>query len=83
MVRFLREKSKTLKSFKMLALQLSNEKGSIAQVRSDHGGEFQNQAFERFCQEQGIRHQFAAPRIPQQKSLLKERIKPYKKWLEQ
>ena len=54
-VSFLREKSETLQSFKILALQLTNEKGKIAQIRSDHGGKFQNAAFERFCQEQGIR----------------------------
>lgn len=57
-VRFLREKSEMLQSFKMLVLQLSNEKGRVAQIRSDHGGEFQNDAFETFCQEQGIRRQF-------------------------
>ncbi|CAN8289203.1 unnamed protein product [Cochlearia groenlandica] len=37
-VRFLREKSETLSSFKILALHLKNEKWSIKAIRSDHGG---------------------------------------------
>lgn len=53
-VRFLREKSLKLQSFKILALKLTNEKGSIAQIQSDHGCEFKNQDFERFCQKQVI-----------------------------
>lgn len=65
-VRFLCEKSEAAKSFKILALQLKTEKGNIVQIRSDHGGEFQNEAFEKFCQNQGIRHQYSAPRTPQQ-----------------
>lgn len=44
-VRFLREKSEALESFKILALQLKTEKGSIVHIRSDHGSEFQNEAF--------------------------------------
>ncbi|KAL1193575.1 Retrovirus-related Pol polyprotein from transposon RE1 [Cardamine amara subsp. amara] len=39
-VRFLREKSETLESFRILALQLENEKWGIKSIRSDHGGEF-------------------------------------------
>lgn len=68
-IRFLREKSERLQSFKMLALQFSNEEGRIAQIRSDHEGEFQNDSFERFCQEQGIRRQFSSPRTPQQNGI--------------
>lgn len=60
-------------SFKMLVLQLSNEKGRVAQIRSDHGGEFQNDAFETFCQEQGIRRQFSAPRTPQQNGIVERK----------
>lgn len=53
-VRFLREKSETLHIFKMLALQLTNEKDSIVHIRSDYGGEFENHAYKHFCQKQGI-----------------------------
>ncbi|XP_010436642.1 PREDICTED: uncharacterized protein LOC104720436 [Camelina sativa] len=41
-VRFIREKSDTVDSFKILALQLLNERGGIKKIQSDHGGEFQN-----------------------------------------
>ena len=65
LVRFLRHKSDAIESFRILALQLKQEKGGIVQIRSDHGGEFQNKDFEKFCQSQGIQHQYAAPRTPQ------------------
>lgn len=39
-VRFLKEKSEALDSFKILALQLQTEKENIKQIRSNHGGEF-------------------------------------------
>ncbi|XP_024009962.1 uncharacterized protein LOC112085161 [Eutrema salsugineum] len=63
-VRFLSEKSEATNSFKILALQLKTEKGNIVQIRNDHGGEFQNELFEQFCNSQGIRHQYSAPRTP-------------------
>lgn len=72
-VRFLREKSEAVESFKILALQLQTEKGSIKQIRSDHEGEFQNDAFEKFCQTQGIRHQYSAPRTPQQNGIVERK----------
>ncbi|CAA7028213.1 unnamed protein product [Microthlaspi erraticum] len=59
-VRFIRDKSDTMASFKIWALQVINEKGSIKRIRSDHGGEFQNEAMKNFCNEQGIAHQFSA-----------------------
>ena len=38
----------------------------IISIRSDHGGEFENNEFEIFCDEYGIEHNFSAPRTPQQ-----------------
>lgn len=50
-VHFLREKLEAVESFKILALEVQNEKRkTIAQIRSNYGGEFQNAKFERFCQ---------------------------------
>ncbi|KAG7559036.1 Integrase catalytic core [Arabidopsis thaliana x Arabidopsis arenosa] len=72
-VRFLREKSEAVESFKILALQLQTEKGNLAQIRSDHGGEFQNEEFETFCNIQGIRHQYSAPRTPQQNGVVERK----------
>jgi len=36
----------------------------ILKVRSDHGGEFENEPFEAFCEKHGIIHQFFSPRTP-------------------
>ncbi|XP_024006852.1 uncharacterized protein LOC112083381 [Eutrema salsugineum] len=73
LVSFLREKSEAASCFKILALQLKNEKGGIVQIRSDHGGEFQSEVFEQFCHSQGIRHQFSAPRTPQQNGVVERK----------
>ncbi|XP_010476022.1 PREDICTED: uncharacterized protein LOC104755356 [Camelina sativa] len=69
-VRFIREKSDTVDSFKILALQLLNERGGIKQIRSDYGGEFQNEAMKDFCDQHGIAHQYSAPRTPQQNEVV-------------
>jgi len=48
---FLVAKKETFYAFKKLAMVLENEKGSkIVSLRSDHGGEFQNEKFEHFCE---------------------------------
>ncbi|CAA7051988.1 unnamed protein product [Microthlaspi erraticum] len=51
-------------SFKIWALQVIIEKGSLKRIRNDHGGEFQNEVMMKFCNEHGIAHQFSAPRTP-------------------
>jgi transposase InsO family protein len=62
---FLVQKNDALKVFKKYAKQIQNEKSlTIASIRSDHGGEFQNASFEEFCDENGISHNFSAPRTP-------------------
>ena len=46
---FLAAKNDTFHAFKILAKMLENEKSSkIVSIRSDHGGEFQNEMFEHF-----------------------------------
>jgi len=73
-VRFIREKSETANSFKILALQLKNEKKmGIKQIRSDRGGEFMNEAFNSFCESQGIFHQYSAPRTPQSNGVVERK----------
>ena len=45
---------------------IQNEKGlNIVLIRSNHGGEFQNESFENFCEENEIHHNFSAPRTPE------------------
>ena len=51
-----------------------NEKNTmVVSIRSDHSSEFQNQKFEAFCNENGISHNFSAPRIPQQNEVLERK----------
>ena len=68
---FLVHKSDAFKAFKKYAKQTQNEKSiTIASIRSDHGGEFQNALFEEFCGEHGISHNFSEPRTPQQNGVV-------------
>ena len=45
----------------------------ISSIRSDHGGEFENHAFESFCDKHGIHHNFSAPRTPQQNGVVERK----------
>ena len=63
---FLAHKTETFSTFVQNFKKVSNEKGTtIISIRSDHGSEFNNSLFENFCNENGIKHDFSAPRIPQ------------------
>ena len=58
-------KNEAFDAFPKLAKVIQNEKGlNIVSIRSDHGGEFQNEYFEKFCEENGIHHNFFAPITP-------------------
>ena len=71
---FLVQKNDAFKAFKKYAKQIQNEKSlTIASIRSDHGGEFQNSDFEEFCEEHGISHNFSAPRTPQQNGVVERK----------
>ena len=66
-VEFLREKSEACEKLETLCKRLRNEKGvPIVKIRSDHGKEFENVRFESFCEKNGIKRQFSAPKTPQQ-----------------
>ena len=68
---FLKTKNEAFDAFHKLDKVIQNEKGlKIVSIRSDHGGEFQNEYFEKFCEENGIHHNFSAPRIPQQNGIV-------------
>jgi len=43
---------------------------NILKVRSDHGGEFENEPFETFCEKHGTVHEFSSPRTPQQNGVV-------------
>jgi len=42
-------------------------------IRSDHGGEFQNEKFEHFCEKHGFKRNFSAPRTPQQNGVVERK----------
>uniref|UniRef100_A0A7N2N260 Integrase catalytic domain-containing protein n=1 Tax=Quercus lobata TaxID=97700 RepID=A0A7N2N260_QUELO len=66
-VEFFREKSEACERLEILCKKLQNEKGvPIAKIRSDHGREFENARFESFCEKNGIKREFSAPKTPQQ-----------------
>jgi len=71
---FLSAKNETFYAFKKLAKVLENAKDSkIVSLRSDYGGEFQNEKFEHFYEKHGIKHNFLAPRTPQQNGVVERK----------
>ena len=64
---FLTFKSETYKAFKQFAKLIQNELSKkIVVIRTDHGGEFENNKFDDLCAKFGIEHQFSGPRTPHQ-----------------
>ena len=62
-VEFLREKSEACEKMEVLCKRLQNEKGvSIVKIRSDYGKEFENTRFDSFCERNGIKKEFSAPK---------------------
>ncbi|XP_070043085.1 uncharacterized protein [Nicotiana tomentosiformis] len=65
-VNFLSHKYEDLRNFEVLCKKVQRKKGYyIFTIRNDHGGEFESRAFENFCNDQGISHNFYSPRSPQ------------------
>ena len=62
---FIRHKDETFGKFTDFCKLIQNQKStSIVTIRSDHGGEFENELFSDFCNKNGIRHEFSVPRTP-------------------
>ncbi|WJX12869.1 hypothetical protein P8452_03321 [Trifolium repens] len=71
---FLSSKSDTLSAFKQFAKMIQNKLDlKIISIRSDHGGEFENNNFDKFCSKHGIEHNFSAPRTPQQNGVVERK----------
>ncbi|XP_062104243.1 uncharacterized protein LOC133815415 [Humulus lupulus] len=71
---FLKLKNDVLENLVKFCKSVQNEKGySITSIRSDHGGEFDNDALELFCDEHGFNHNFSAPRTPQQNGVVERK----------
>jgi hypothetical protein len=64
-VKFLRHKNESHSVFTSFCSKVKNEFDSkIIRVRNDHGGEFENNAFEEIFDSNGISHDFSCPRTP-------------------
>ena len=62
-VKFLRTKVDAYDLFRNFCTQIQYEKElKILKVISDHGGEFENEPFETFCEKHEIVHEFSSPR---------------------
>ena len=73
-IEFLREKSEACEKLETLCKRLRNEKGvPIVKIRSDHGKEFENARFESFCENNGIKREFSAPKTPQQNGVVERK----------
>ncbi|PKA48986.1 Retrovirus-related Pol polyprotein from transposon TNT 1-94 [Apostasia shenzhenica] len=71
---FLAHKHDAYDCFKSLYKRIMNKIGlNVLSIRSDHGGEFENEWFESFCEERGISHNFSAPRTPQQNGIVERK----------
>ena len=58
----------------ILCKRLQNKKGvPIVKIRSDHGKEFENSRFELFCEKNGIKKEFSAPKTPQQNGVVERK----------
>ena len=58
----------------ILCKRLQNEKGvPIVKIRSDHGKEFKNARFELFCEKNGIKKEFLAPKTPQKNGVVERK----------
>lgn len=73
-VYFLKEKSEACNVFLELSKQLMTESShKIIRVRSDYGKEFDNKLIDDFCIDNGIRHEFSAPKTPQQNGVVERK----------
>jgi len=65
-VMFLAHKNESFEVFFKFCKRIQNEKEvCITSIRSDHGGEFENESFHLFCEENEILHNFSIARTPQ------------------
>ena len=71
---FLASKQDAFDAFVVLAKKVQNERDlKITAIRTDHGGEFENHSFSELCEQNGIEHNFSAPRTPQQNGVVERK----------
>ena len=60
--------------FQKFCKRVQNEKDlKIIKIRSDHGGEFENEDFESFCENNGFEHNFSFLRAPPQNRVVERK----------
>ncbi|CAM8994349.1 unnamed protein product [Rhodiola kirilowii] len=71
---FIRSKDEVFDSFKTWVKLVKRRFGEkLKSIRTDHGTEFDNGLFVDFCKDQGIDHNFSAPRTPQQNGVVERK----------
>ncbi|MBN8156843.1 transposase family protein, partial [Vibrio vulnificus] len=61
-VRFIVHKNDAFNEFAKWCRLVQNEKNlNIIAIRTDHGGEFECDAFEKLCDKYGVAHNFSSP----------------------
>ena len=80
----IKHKNDVLKRFASFVKRVQNEKGFlITKIRSDHGGEFDSVAFEKFCEDNGLSHDSLLRGLLNKTVWLKGKIVLYKNLLDQ
>ena len=54
----------------------------VVAIQIDHGGEFEKNSFDEFCDEQDIKHQYSSPRTPDQNGVVEKKIGYLLRWQE-
>jgi len=71
---FLAHKDESFGVFFKFFKRIQNEKGvCIASIRSGHNGEFENESFHLFYEENNILHNFSTPMTPQQNKIVEKK----------
>nr|GEU82584.1 retrovirus-related Pol polyprotein from transposon TNT 1-94 [Tanacetum cinerariifolium] len=75
--RFLKNKTETFEQIEIFSKKIQNQLGcSIVSIRTDHGRELDNEVqFEKFCNANGITHNFSAPRTLQSSGVVERKNK--------
>nr|GEU65901.1 retrovirus-related Pol polyprotein from transposon TNT 1-94 [Tanacetum cinerariifolium] len=73
--RFLKDKTEAFDQFEIFSKKIQNQLGfTIVSIRTDHGRELDNEVqFGEFCNANGIRHNFSAPRTPQSNGVVERK----------
>ena len=71
---FLEQKNQAFSYFQAFKKRVEKKKdSSILRIRSNRGGEFNNQPVITFCEEQGIKYELSCPRTPQQNRVVERK----------